>query len=441
MSGNKGVFFSDRKNLNKSSFGKLFRYLDNNSIPYLMDDDSAAFKYSSGDYKHLKLSKEFISKYNQYMAYSRDDLLNVTHYGVNLFDVYRSEALSYYLKMKSFRELLQGNTARASVFNAFFESDKDNLVMCICISVFWLDYWIARLNVISKYKYVGIFSGAQIFNMALIEVSKRSQITPLLMESFFTGNEFYLEEKYEPLPNNTNLKFDNIYNNISIVDYDRLLKDAIVKIANKRNKNNTEGQDRYIPQNNAGKCTITIIAQVVNDFSIILTTGSYLNSVAFYKQLIDCLLQNKNNYVILKTHPWEIKKNKSRITHNEIIQHILTKPYSDRSRFEIIESWDIDKLCNHSDYIITLCSQAGVECAIRGKKIIQFGDAFYGNKGFTHDYTDIKSFINDFSANRVSSVLNSEEVNKVNEFLIKMISRHLVSNLDADERMLAYYFQ
>ncbi|MEZ2605018.1 capsular polysaccharide export protein, LipB/KpsS family [Kluyvera intermedia] len=437
----KGIFFSDKKNINKSSFSKLFSYLERNKIHYTSDTDDVMFKYNFGDYRGIEHFCGFTEKHSKYMEVSRGELFELTYMGINLFDAYRSEALSYYLKIKSFRALLQNNTSREDIFNAFFDIDKNNLVMCVCISIYWADYWLARLNMISKYKYVGVFSGAQIFNMMLIEISKRSAMTPLLMESFFTGSEFYLEEKYEPLPNNANIKFDNIYFNSNYCCDHSSLRKAIKRTNNKQNKNNTKNQSKNIDIGNDGRRVITVIAQVVNDFSIINTAVNYLNSIEFYKQVIIHLLKEECNYVVLKTHPWEIKKNKKRITQDAIMQYISTMSDSYQSRFKVIESWDVAELCHRSNYIITLCSQGGIECAMNGKKTIQFGNAFYGRKGFTHDYVEIEDFMNDFHSGYIYPELTCDEQNNFYEFLDKLFSQHLVSNLDSNYEILDRYFR
>lgn len=437
-----GIYFSDRKNINRKSFGKIFNYLDENEVPYSSDDDSVCFKFGFGCYKELKSCSMFMDMYSKYNVMSDDEILHISYFGINLIDVYLYEALSFFLTIDNFRATLRNKTSREDIFNAMISVDRDTLIMCVCISIFWAEYWILRWREISKYKYVGIFSGAQIYNMMLIEISKRSQFSPLLMESFFTGNEFYLEKKYEPIPNNSNVKFANVYRSLNF-NYNRLnIENAYQKIIKKKNKNKTECQSKNISidKKNASR-VITIVAQVVNDFSIICTFKNYLNTIEFYKNAIDLLLMNDDNYLIIKTHPWEKFKNKTNITYNEIKSYIFTKPADQISRFKLIESWDIDELCEKSDFIMTLCSQAGIECAMRGKKIIQFGNAFYGGKGFSHDYSTLDDFMNDFNSGLIYPSLSSDEMKNFNEFLSKMFSSFLVSNSDSVNSILDRYFQ
>ena len=47
--------------------------------------------------------------------------------------------------------------------------------------------------------------------------------------------------------------------------------------------------------------------------------------------------------------------------------------------------------------MITLNSQTGIEASSRCKPVVCFGSAFYGGKGFTYDYEDIDTYIQDIS--------------------------------------------
>ncbi|MDK4673330.1 capsule biosynthesis protein, partial [Kingella kingae] len=55
------------------------------------------------------------------------------------------------------------------------------------------------------------------------------------------------------------------------------------------------------------KPVVTIIGQVVNDFSLLEVNGLGISSVQVYKELITKLVKPGFN-VVLKTHPWEKQK-------------------------------------------------------------------------------------------------------------------------------------
>lgn len=70
------------------------------------------------------------------------------------------------------------------------------------------------------------------------------------MEHFFTGNEYYIEEKYDPIPNNTNLKISNVYNSVNIEENGFELERTRIKAINKvllaKNKNVTQPSETFL---------------------------------------------------------------------------------------------------------------------------------------------------------------------------------------------------
>lgn len=424
------ILFPDSIHFHERNFKSLFELITRHSLSHTFIKDRNSWVAAYGQYSNFE--NELKDYYTEIKNFSSDQLSTITKHNINLFSICRDEALTFYLPNPMFRDLIKDVPDNNKLLSIMYSVDSQALLLNLSAAWSWLDFWIEKLSSIKIHTYACIFSGAQIYNRALIEILKVHQTTPLVMEHFFTGNEYYIEEKYEPIPNNTNLRHNNTYKNI-IIDNDPLEQErtrikAINKILLANNKNVKQPDGDFIIENN-GKKVVSIIGQVVNDFSIICTAKKYLSSIDFYIELINKLLKNDDIFVVFKAHPWERQKNniKEALTFNCITKFVSGLSEEKASRVFITEDFNLSALIKQSDHIVTLCSQSAIEAAFLGSKPVQLGQAFYGKKGFTYDYDSIDNFIEQLNDNKLNRFLTIAEYKNLEIFLVRYLEKHLVS--------------
>lgn len=443
---NVSILFPDQVHFHERNFKSLFDTIKRHSIRHTFVTNMHHLVATFGDFfEHKGI---LIEHYNEISELNNEQLMNLEVNGIDLFKIYRSEALAYFLSLQEFREKIAHVNTKNEIFNLMSIVDHEALLLNISATIFWLKFWDEKLSTIKAHTYACIFSGVQIYNRTLLEKLKTHTTTPLVLEHFFTGNEFYIEEKYEPIPNNTNLKHLNAYKNIllpeNIDEYERKKIKAINKVLLSKNKNVTQPTN-YIKIDNKGKIIITIIGQVYNDYSIIGTATKYLSSINFYLELIEKLLQDESIFVVFKAHPWERNKNRAKAapTYDALEKFSQTLTENKKERLLITENFNLSDLINQSQHVVTLCSQSAIEAAFLGIKTIQLGNAFYGKKGFTYDYTDIDDFILDLKSNKLLRALTLEEYKNLEIFLMKFLEVELASvhksGISTIERKLSLY--
>ena len=191
------------------------------------------------------------------------------------------------------------------------------------------------------------------------------------------------------MPNNSILQ-----NQIYCINKYKNIKDKNISFLRLlKGKNKNVKQPAYLSP--LDRDYILIIAQVKNDFSIFSPKNIYKNTIKFYLDLVNKLLKHTKYNIIIKTHPYEIKKvsNLSETTFF-ILNRELKYVDNANKRVKIIDNFSINSLIDNALMVITLNSQSGLQAAHRFKPIVCFGEAFYSHKGFTYDYTNIDEFIN-----------------------------------------------
>lgn len=424
------ILFPDSIHFHSRNFKSLFDFIDRHKITHTFIKERNDWVSAYGDYSKFK--DELFPYYERLKNNTIFELDKLVVNGVNVFQVARDEALTIYLPRRDFRSLLSGVPSNSELLNIMYRVDAELILLNMSAAWSWLEFWSEKLSSLRCHSYACIFSGAQIYNRSLIETLKTHPTTPLVLEHFFTGNEYYLEEKYQPIPNNTDLKYKNAYDATIIeergFELNRVKIKAINKVFLAKNKNVTQPFGEFIVDSH-GKKVISIIGQVVNDFSVICTAKKYLSSIDFYIELIEKLLVNENNFVVFKAHPWERHKNniKSSLTYNEVVEYVNKLPREKAERVFVTEEFNLSDLIKQSDHVVTLCSQSAIESAFLGIKPIQLGQAFYGEKGFTYDFDDIDSFICELNNSRLRRYLTISEYNNLELFLIKYLEKSLVS--------------
>ena len=386
---NVSILFPDSVHFHERNFKSLFDLIERHKIQHTFLKDRNKWVSAYGNYEQF--SDELSCYFDKLKKLSLDELYTYKIKGISLFSVARDEVLTYFLVKDGFTSQIKHKPNDIELINIMSIIDMRALVLNLAAAYSWIEYWKDKLDSTRNHTYACIFSGGQIYNRSLLECLKTHPTTPLVMEHFFTGNEYYIEEKYQPIPNNCNLKYDSVYNsvelNADLNEFDRARAKAVNKVLLAKNKNVTQPHGEFIIESNNRK-VITIIGQVANDFSVICTATKYLSSVNFYKELIEKLLDNTEAFIVFKAHPWERHKNNIKSPYTlEKLSEFKSKVSEEKSeRLFLTEDFNLECLIKQSDHIVTLCSQSAIEAAFHGMKPIQLGNAFYGNKGFTYDF-------------------------------------------------------
>lgn len=422
------ILFSDNLHFHERNFKSLFDYIKLEKIAH-------AF---------MTPKKPLLSAFGNYYAFLEDiggykfhidglgvaELLEYTYKGVPVFAVCKAELLSYLMPKYNWRNEQIFNIDSKIMEKAHSENYEDliNNMAAVC---YWIDFWSIELKRFKVHDYCCIFSGSNIYSKALLELLKKHQTKPLVLESFFTGNDYYMEFKYDSLPNNSDIQYRNVFNSYHLpesnYEYNKARAKMINKILGANNKNVkqpsvVDGSFGMLPKN-----YLLICGQVLNDYSI-LNTQDQLNSLSTYKELIDLILAHTDYNIVFKAHPWEEKKNNIRfpLTYHELSEHIKKMPESMSSRVYITNHINLGELIIRSRGFITICSQSAFEAAFKGFKPIIIGGAFYDSYGFTSNFSSPKDFIQNLNSEEISFKLSLHEYDNFEKYLMVVLMCHLV---------------
>ncbi|MCR9214307.1 MAG: capsular biosynthesis protein [Proteobacteria bacterium] len=423
------ILIPDNLHINKRNFASFFSFVESIDADLHIVPDKKDLVTAFGHYEdqpHLK-------KYGLFREYRISTLIGLTNHGINLFDVARAEILTRLIVNPEWYDNPIPQ-CRTEFFEKVYYNNREILVSCMATAQYWIDFWVKFLEANKKFTHCCVFSGSLIYQRTLIEVLKATPTRVLVMESCFTGNDYYCEEKYEPISNRCDLKHDTIFNSIELPqdrsEYEKERNKAINKIAAAKNKNVTQplkGKDLNFKRK---RKTVLILGQVVNDFSLLETGPLGISSIHFYKVLIKELLKRNFN-IIFKAHPWEEKKSNVRhaLTKSVLDQFVRNFSIKEQQKIRVLDNYPITTLFNLSDYVIGLNSQGMMEAVLCGLKPIQFGDAFFGRRGFTHDFdrNSVHEFVEALHSGEINGTLTLEEFADFERFAVKFFQHHLVS--------------
>ena len=413
------VLLTDTIHINRKSFPSLFRVLQN-------DNRFEVIKVNIG--------KELISAYGNYHKFpeildiraSQDNLteqqlLNLSENRVHILPICEAELLTLLVTMHNFDGRILTHDIEKR-FTFYYNNFRDELLFNIAAGTYWIRYWSSKLNSLPLFHCSIVFSGSSIYQKAFIALIKRTQCRNFVIEHSFTGNEFYFEEKYEAIANNSDIKYNTIYmktlNDIKNNEKSRqrLHIEGINRLFLMSNKNVQQPEVSTTFRIEKRK-TILILCQVVNDYSLL---EQRIYSIDVYKRILKQLADHKCN-VILKLHPWEHKRANLgyAFTKDRMETYINSHLNNSVANILLTENFNIRQLFDKSDFAIGLNSQALIEAAYCGMKPLQFGSAFYGNRGFTYDFaiTEIEQAIADILGDRIDGNLSLDEWEAFMDFL------------------------
>lgn len=438
---------ADPVHIHARNFGSLFDFLQDAKATVIVNNEYREWMSAFGDYTAFQ--EKLSDHYNLIKDLTTDQLFEHSSFQINIFKVARAEILSLVITSESLRDRPLPRDLK-SLFELLLVDHKEVVLWNMASAIHWIDYWAGILKRHNP-KFVLLFSGSLIYARSLLEFTRTHTARPFVLESFFTGNDNYTEEKYEPIANNSNLKHQAYYGslepNITADERDRERNKALNKVVSAKNKNVSQPKESNVKLFKNKKPTLLITGQVLNDFSVLEHHGIGINTISFYSEIIDKILERTDFNVIFKSHPWEQKKKNitSALTLETLCKKYAATPYvaTAGERLILIEDYNIKSLFKQVDYICGINSQALLEAAFEGFQPIQFGSAFYGQKGFTSDYCidEIDRFIKDLSNGRVPSRLGIQEYRAYETFLLRTLQRSLVSAFPSGKAQLKNIFQ
>ena len=432
------ILIPDDIHINKKNYNSIFEFVKHKHINLIFYNDFEHIKSLYGNYKEYKYL--FSEEFNLLKKMDINELYEYKFYGKNIFGLAKSELLSLLISFDNWNNFNIPND-NFFIFKKAFNENKEELLLNLSASIFWLKYWkkIFNSNKKNLNKSIAlVFSGSLIYSKTFSFFLENTSVKVFKTEHFFTGYDFYFEEKYEHIANNSDIRFKNVYDMkfnelISKNNFIHDKKIAIKKIIEGKNKNVIQPENTFDEIFNNNKKNVLILGQVINDFSILESNLNYINSSAFYIELIENILKNTDYNIIFKAHPWENKKiNLKKPLTKYIINNYLKKiDQKYLKRIIIVENYNLKALTDKSEFIVGLSSQSLLEAGFYSyKKVFQFGNAFFGHKGFTYDINikDIKEFIKIIKSKNLDTKLNLLEYNLLIEFLTVLLQNHLLSN-------------
>jgi hypothetical protein len=427
------ILIPDTWHFHRRNFAPLYDHLASARIETHVERTRRRWWKRHGDY--APFAAQLSGHARRLEGLGPEALIAIRHRDIPLIDVARSEFLC-----RALPRWIAGAGPRddlAIVDRALHdEIDRRELLLCFAAAIDWIDFWSAKLGTRSSFTHALAFSGSYIYTRALQEVARARGVRGFALETFFTGNDFYLEERWTPLSNRSQLQDPDYYRHLLLPTdadrLDRLRAEAQLRFRTRRNKNvRADALATLAPpfgRNASG--TVLVLGQVLNDFSLIETALPEMSSIAVYRRLIEGLLESSNLNIIFKAHPWERRRpnlmapvtlQRIRAWHDEL-------PAQHRARVKVLEREPLAAVLPYADQVVGLSSQGLVEAAAAGLKPIQIGMAFFGGHGFTHNRTLDDGLIGDLAEGRIEGRLTLAEYRALEDFMVRALLLHLVSD-------------
>lgn len=398
------IAFCDDFHVNERNFASLYAYLRDAKVTpqILIGKSSPEYSLIKAEGSYSPTDERLATLLEEVATWSPSEIRTYKEYEVVVYDLIRGELLAACLASDHWHRFPRITQSDDEVFELLLTHHRDKLMLCLAAGLFWLRYWHNRRSDFYANDYVVCFSGSLIYSRALVLLCRYSKAKAMVVESFFTGNDYYFDELYEPLPNNASIKNQNVwslyrnqYKSQSLDVQDRDTVKAINKLLAPANKN-----VKQPPPSNGVRTknayTVLIALQVVNDFSIIWGGHGFVSSITLYKEAILAILRNTNFNVAIKGHPWERKKSNvgAPYTVDTLQQFVSTLNPKQQSRVTFYEDSNLRSLIQSCDAFFSICSQSALEAALFGLKPIVFNSAFFAKRGFTTDIGTVPELVN-----------------------------------------------
>ncbi len=430
---------ADDVHFHNRGFEALLNVLHNKESYVFQNKARREMMTAFGDYG--KFWSTIQPDYEILQGLSKEQLFSEKHNQVNLFEVSKAEILSNLLPSYS-QTVQQIPSEKANLFDLIFERNSKLLLENMAAARSWLVFWESLLANNPLFSHAFVFSGSLIYSRTLLEILKSRPTRAFVTEHLFTGKNYYLEERYSPIANNSILKFPTYYKSLlsrnkNFYDYSRNKSKGINHFLMRQNKNVIQPEPDHSLQEIVARSrkTVLVIGQVINDFSIIESSLDNLNSVTIYKEVISHILSETDATVIFKGHPWERTKLGNAITLDALVAFRNGLGPKHQERLTLLEDFNIDTLIGDVDFLVTISSQGALEAAYLGLKPIVLGSPFYGGKGFTLDLTETSELTKFISTHR-NGTLSLEEYKSFEEFLVAALEFHSAGNTKMGEKKI-----
>jgi len=441
VSGHFRFLLADDIHIHERNFKPLFRYIEKKGVTVEVHRELRELKGRQGDYSGVTSLEP---RLDALRALDREALFARTHphrlVPLRLFPLARAEALTFALATRGHWHSDPVDANERATFDRLFDEDREILIRNMAAAAWWIDLWteaLDRFDVPPTHAFV--FSGSLIYGRVLMELCKLQRTRCFVLESSFTGREFYLEERYTPIANRSSIRHRAVRDALRLPEEPiprmRERAKALQRVHLAANKNVVQPDGADLPRwAEPARPTCLVLGQVANDFSIIEQRSGYLSSIAFYRQLIQRLLDETPYNVIFKGHPWEHKKTHLRraLTKESLAALRDSLPAEERPRLAIREHDNLIAVGNAVDRVVLLSSQGGIELAYYcGLRPSTLGHAFWGGAGFSDDYEHLDALFEDIVSGRTQALLDLDGVEALHDWLTRYLQLHLVTDRTA----------
>lgn len=419
----KRALIADQLHIKSKNFASLIEYLDLAEYEVATISHPAKLLAAFGDYSDMEEVWPYVE---QLVDQGPDQVFGLTVAGESCFSLCKAEMLCKLAPTEFWIARGQYGRTERELFDIVWSHDRDVLLQNIAAVQFWYDRWRNILQEQPVFDFAFLFSGSLIYARVFSLLMKRRQGMLYICESFFTGKDYYLEARHSPLPNNSALKSNGIYKNISVPLEGAArrgvragLYRGLAEMANKNVRQPDATGERLF---SADQKVVVIFGQVLNDFSLLNYGETGFHSIGFYFECIERILAETDASVVFKAHPWEQKKAHIRTS---LTKDYLVERFGTQDRVKIVEDYPISDLIDEADFVIGINSQSLIEAALGGIKPLQCGNAFYGKKGFTHDINSVDEIVGLINASN-GSYLSIDEFFELETFLLRALDVWLI---------------
>ena len=432
----KRVLIADRLHITDRNFKSLITYLRRAGYEMHAIEHPEGLLTAFGHYE----DREEIAPYLERMAdWSEAQLRALSINGFNAFSIARAELMSRLAPLPHWTDTEHYGVDGDYLLARLYQTDRAALLENFAATWYWMDRWLEIMRSLPPMNIALVFSGSLIYARAFSCIMQRRQGQLYVCESFFTGQDYYLEARHSPLPNDSLLGAPGLYGSIEIATQGgkrRGDRAALMERLDRRsNKNVKQPEHDGEPLFQNSEKQVVILGQVVNDFSLLNHGETGFHSIAFYRNCIRALLRDTSANIVFKAHPWEQKKaNVGRALTRELIEAEFP---GQEERLRIVEDYSLEHLLGSADFVIGVNSQGLLEAALAGIKPIQVGKAFFGRKGFTLDDLTVSQIVETVNS-LPGSYLSLPEYAALEDFFLKALNTWLVPEVEKEgiERLI-----
>ncbi len=440
------ILFADNLHFHERNFGSLMRVIKKYNISHQFNQEHRDWMALYGDYT---AHSSALNLYYQLIKHKKSqDLYEFKYRDLPLYELVQAELMAYLLPQKALYQVNLPKDNRG-LFLYLFEHHHLELCLNLSAAIFWIEFWYEKvIQPKRKFTHAFVFSGSNIYCKTLMKLCQFSSTRCIVAESSFTGNEYYLEERFSHIANNSDIKlmaFQQYYaQQIQTIGSEKVRHKALNKLVMSKNKNVThpESNSQQIFFRHENKKEVLIVGQVLNDYSLIETPNLPRSSVLWYQNVLTELIEKTDCNIIFKAHPWEEKKVHCQ---KDITLMALTDwvkenwTIEQQSRLILTKDFNIHDLFHRVDHVVVLNSQAGIEAAYYGIKPLILGRAFYGQQGFTFDLTEVEQVAE--VVRQETGRLTLAEWDRFEGFLAAYLEMHLFSiHASGESRIVRRFF-